>query len=847
MKKNITLSTIITISIIIITIIIIFILHRSTIKNGIKENVVNIKSTPVRSSHEKVDATAGATLLWNNQKEFKNIKISKKEKFAIIYPFENSVFPADFSSASFIWKSTSEQKENNWHISFSFSNFKFQKTIKGTHFKPDKKLWEKLKKKSKNKKILFKVKNKGIEKEVSFSFSKDSVVAPIFYRAIPLPFSYANKYRDRLKWYLGNITENKKRLMLKNMPVCANCHSFSKDGAYMAMDVDYGNDKGNYAFTKIENESKLGLNNIISWTDYKKDDGVLTFGLLAKISPDGKQAISTVKDKSIFVPVDKSFWYSQLFFPVKGLLVSYDREKKKFTALKGASDPKFVQSSPEWAPDMSKILFSRTIYHKDTSLEAQKNVVLDMKFANDYINKKKDFKFDLYSVPWNNGKGGIPKPIEGASNNNLSNYFARYTPDGKWIVFCKAENFMLLQPDSKLYIMPAQGGKPRLMNCNTNEMNSWHSFSPNSKWMVFSTKYFGAYTQLFMTHIDENGNDTPPIWLEQLTVDLKAANIPEFVNINYNDWNGIKDEFTKTKNYAITVAQYNLETKDLGSIIKEADDKIKNNPSDYHGYYLKALMLNQQGNDSLAVIYAQKSIEMINKIPNHGYKEYGDLGLLYAIKSNTAKAISMNKKALELNPKYLFAWKTLGDIYFHNKDYENTNEVYTKIIYLTNSTEYRLKRAQLKMEAKSLYKEAIEDLKIILKSDNCQEIALQLMIICYQKLNNNDMVDELSLKLIGCDPDVGYFFRGNNYFKNGKYQKAVDDFTEGLKYNRNDEKALFFRGNAFYALKKYDLALSDFQNLKQLFIKNKTSKLPIKQNQLDAMIERCKNLANYKN
>ena len=144
--------------------------------------------------------------------------------------------------------------------------------------------------------------------------------------------------------------------------------------------------------------------------------------------------------------------------------------------MKGASSSEFVQSSPEWAPDMSEILLSRSSYNQDTSLEAQTNVVLDMRFADDYINRRKDFKFDLCRVPWNEGKGGEPVPIKDASQNNKSNYFARYSPDGKWIVFCQAKNFMLLQPDSKLYIMPAEGGKPRLMSCNTNEMNSWHSF-----------------------------------------------------------------------------------------------------------------------------------------------------------------------------------------------------------------------------------------------------------------------------------------------------------------------------------------------------------------------------------
>ena len=94
--------------------------------------------------------------------------------------------------------------------------------------------------------------------------------------------------------------------------------------------------------------------------------------------------------------------------------------------------------------------------------------------------------------------------------NGESNYFARYSPDGRWIAFCKASSFMLLQPDSRIYIMPAQGGTPRLMNCNTPLMNSWHSWSSNSRWLVFSSKANTPYTQLFITHVDSLGNDAPP-------------------------------------------------------------------------------------------------------------------------------------------------------------------------------------------------------------------------------------------------------------------------------------------------------------------------------------------------
>ena len=55
-----------------------------------------------------------------------------------------------------------------------------------------------------------------------------------------------------------------------------------------------------------------------------------------------------------------------------------------------------------------------------------------------------------------------------------------------------------------------KGGQARKMNCSTPLMNSWHSFSPNGRWMVFSSKSRSPFTQMYLTHLDDKGNDSPP-------------------------------------------------------------------------------------------------------------------------------------------------------------------------------------------------------------------------------------------------------------------------------------------------------------------------------------------------
>ena len=140
-------------------------------------------------------------------------------------------------------------------------------------------------------------------------------------------------------------------------------------------------------------------------------------------------------------------------------------------------------------------------------------------------------QYDLYRIPFNGGRGGRPEPIEAASATAAAIPFPKVSPDGRWIVFVQCRNGLLMRPDSQLYILPIEGGTPRRMRCNTSRMNSWHSFSPNGRWMVFSSKSRSPYTQMFLTHLDEEGRDSPAILIPNATAANRAVNIPEFVNI----------------------------------------------------------------------------------------------------------------------------------------------------------------------------------------------------------------------------------------------------------------------------------------------------------------------------
>ncbi len=73
----------------------------------------------------------------------------------------------------------------------------------------------------------------------------------------------------------------------------------------------------------------MATSDIITWDDYRREDGEPTLGLLSQISPDGRFVLSTVKDLSVFMPMP-DLAFSQLFFPFKGIIGVYDREAKRW-------------------------------------------------------------------------------------------------------------------------------------------------------------------------------------------------------------------------------------------------------------------------------------------------------------------------------------------------------------------------------------------------------------------------------------------------------------------------------------------------------------------------------------
>jgi Flp pilus assembly protein TadD len=423
-----------------------------------------------------------------------------------------------------------------------------------------------------------------------FATSADTLGAPLFFREVNLPFVEAVRDPSKIRWRFGPVTSPQPPpIVLQNLPVCGNCHSFPRDGGLLAMDVDYANSKGSYIITPVAREMRLTTNDLITWDDYQRTNRTETFGLLSQISPDGRHVLSTVKDQSVFLPMP-GLEFSQLFFPVKGILACYDRVTRQFQALPGADRPEFVQSNPAWSPDGQWVVFARARAHDLLSGKRPDKVLLNADDCREFAVDGRPFQYDLYRVPFNGGRGGVAEPLPGAATNGFSNFFPKYSPDGRWIVYCRAHSYMLLQPDSELWIIPATGGVARRLAANTARMNSWHTWSPDSRWLVFSSKANSPHTQLWLTHIDERGESTPPVVLEHLTAPGWAANLPEFVNTTPTGIAHIQERFLNDYSF-MRAGQEALSGGDITNAIRQYQRVLALNPGNAEAHQCLGLLI----------------------------------------------------------------------------------------------------------------------------------------------------------------------------------------------------------------------------------------------------------------
>lgn len=185
---------------------------------------------------------------------------------------------------------------------------------------------------------------------------------------------------------------------------------------------------------------------------------------------------------------------------------------------------------PAWSPD------GRTLYYVSAALEEDYDKETPRIMKTDY----RAFHYDLYAKPFNpdTREWGPSRKIFDASAINRSVTLPRISPDGRYLMFSMGEYgiFHIWHRDADLYLMDLTTGQVRAMSeVNSDNVESYHSWSSNGRWIVFSSRRDdGAFTRLYLSHFDGNGRFSKPFafplrkpgYVEDL---MKSYNIPEFI------------------------------------------------------------------------------------------------------------------------------------------------------------------------------------------------------------------------------------------------------------------------------------------------------------------------------
>lgn len=330
---------------------------------------------------------------------------------------------------------------------------------------------------------------------------------------------------------------------------CMNCHSFCNqepDKMLFHMRKTY---PGTYM---IDGEMIEKLNT--------KTDRTISALVYPSWHPSGKFVAFTVNDtRQAFHANDPN---RIEVFDMASDVVVYDVEKKELITVPGLFSKQCFETFPTFSPD------GRTLYFCTANAQT---------FPDDF----EKVKYSLCTISFDSERrtfGTSVDTLYHAGEMDKSVSLPRVSPDGKFLLYTLSDygNFFIWHQDADLYMMNLETKEQYpLTEANSDFAESYHSWSSNSRWIVFSSRRMdGLYTRPYFSYIHEDGKASKPFVLPQKKTDfyrtlMKSYNIPEFikgkirmpeheiVDIARND-PGVSVDFVEEKKYPVTKAVENM-------------------------------------------------------------------------------------------------------------------------------------------------------------------------------------------------------------------------------------------------------------------------------------------------
>ena len=445
---------------------------------------------------------------------------TQKDALPNIYPdYVNVTIPVNIAPLTFEMNDLSEMT-----VRFSFGDEEI--ICGGTKVQPDFDDWKHLAAAANGKAIQVETYAKNDEqwtrfKPFSIFVSPDSIDAYLSYRLIhPSYVSY-----EELTINQRNLENYDETVIFDNMLCtegpkgqCINCHNYQQ---YNPDRMQF-HARQNLGGTVIAYDGKIRKINM-------RNDSILSAGVYPTWHPELPLIIySTNMTHQAFHVSDPN---KIEVYDTESDLIAYDVKKNAVTNIE--NDPNEFECYPFWAPDGKTLYYcSAHFEYPDTTTRAYKTLELVRNSNKIFYNLYRK-SFDAATLTF-----GPRELVFAADSLKMSATLPRISQDGRYLMFTlgKYGVFHIWHRDADLWMIDLNTGEARAMKeLNSPDTESYHSWSSNGKWVVFSSRrHDGTYTRPFFAHLDENGKGTKPFELPCADPDshlqsMKCYNIPEFM------------------------------------------------------------------------------------------------------------------------------------------------------------------------------------------------------------------------------------------------------------------------------------------------------------------------------
>jgi len=188
-------------------------------------------------------------------------------------------------------------------------------------------------------------------------------------------------------------------------------------------------------------------------------------------------------------------------------LAAYYPDLQTVASVAAIAQPNVLESWPEWSAD------GRYLYYCAAPVLWEDRYSVPPK---DY--EKVRYALMRISYDVQTGAWGQPETVLSPEQVGLSITQPRASPDGRFLLLsmCDRSTFPSFRQSADLYMLDLASRSYWRLECNSDQAESWHCWSANGRWIVFSTKRDdGLFVRPYFSYVSTDGHASKPFLLPQ--------------------------------------------------------------------------------------------------------------------------------------------------------------------------------------------------------------------------------------------------------------------------------------------------------------------------------------------